>query len=1542
MGLFHPRIRPTCRAETDQETSSRPHLHHDTDSMIETESETETLARTSSDSGIDTRSDCCPTPIHDDDKVKPPPPSYASYLSSKDKGVVVSTIPLTSSKCSSSSSLDSWDSEKEKESRASGATAPAAEWRRGVGFWRCFTAVCIPILLSAFEGSVVSTALPTISNSLDLGSKSSWVATSFLLASIVFQPLYGQLADICGRRPLMMAAVVIFGIGSAISGWANSSAVLIMGRVKRGHYVAIKAAVYALGTTVGPLLGGVFATMNWRWCFGINIPICLVALVLMWFWLRLNNGNPSRTWGELRYKVSQVDFLGITVLTASVIVLLFAFTTAGAVSSWDSPVITMSLAAGFLGIVAFAFWERSDRCSHPIMAPHVFSNRTTVAAFAITVIHGFITYGFQFYLPPFFQVILGSSPTQSGVLILPCTLTIVILAALGGPLLAKFGRYRLMHRVGFVLMAVGLLLCVVYEDSTSTGLWILFSFLVGIGSGIIVSTTLPTVLVQLTDKENAAATGSWAFLRGLGSLLGVAIPNAAFNAQFDAQLGTIHNGFAQNELSQGQAYEHASATFINSFTDGSVRDRIRTVFASSLQLVWIIFLVMSVLGAAVTFLERHVALRKELDSDFGLLEKKKRPLSPIEKALALSATALAGARFDDARHDVVGVIGARPVARGASVRGTTPAAPADPRVQADAVTAPVVGAAASDCCQGWGCNGSKESKTYDRRTLHLSRGTMRFTSVNDYDVVSQRYCFSATTDVRNVLGSVKDTVRELWLVIRSPAFGDSMSCRRIMVTVTTSSLSTTDLAQAICPMNPVEALDDKELAERIRQARIAYHATCTTLLPNAVPFSNSYFSKAYVKDHLDDVVCAITRARNLGIRTPSIKRVVPVLNSVRAECITQRIHGPTLEECWASLGWFSTIRLAFQLRTMVSRMRTVTSPTAGSLGTGICRSFWLEEYYGIPPKTSPAVISSIVNFWHNLVGFRREASKSVEQHKETCARPTTPEASLVFTHHDLAPRNIILEEKTNNLWLIDWDYSGYYPRYFEFAGMFGFTVPPDWGWFGKLRWKLFCWIATGWYEKERRMLSEVRRKAGRFPAARRFSIKAGDYQIGLDIGGMGGNGAIETAAEFVNFLLKARDSRPNGLRGLTTREIEAISRNTQNARYERAKYIVKMGHEIQALFAFEKPLLSTFVFNAVLPLSGFEHQLGQVGSRFLGSSKLDFLPVPPRPRAVPYDHELLAKPIRGWPLMVIKTLFSAGMGLPLARPFQAPPLLNAQLQGVYTLSQVISPLLTYTIEGHRGGNRGTLLSLPSVFVAGIQASRVGLNKIAPIHGILAAFQTFRVPPGRRVNIHIARALVPSLALGYVIPTLFVFKSTWNTTGGFISKGLMTATPLLFSVFTAAFSTVSKRGETKVTDSRYAITEQNKDDNTQAEPEAFERYKKDDIPALRSAYRFAVVTQTAVHVALLAHGYICLKATLFQLASLSFSMSGAAGLFGETLYSIVDLRLLGYVTSWQAAKVSLLSAVSQIVLGPGATMAGVWSWREEVIASYMKDSNVSQE
>lgn len=186
---------------------------------------------------------------------------------------------------------------------------------------------------------------------------------------------------------------------------------------------------------------------------------------------------------------------------------------------------------------------------------------------------------------------------------------------------------------------------------------------------------------------------------------------------------------------------------------------------------------------------------------------------------------------------------------------------------------------------------------------------------------------------------------------------------------------------------------------------------------------------------------------------------------------TRRLNG-TLMEIWPHLGIVSSFRLAFQLRSMVGRMRTLTRPTAGSLGTGICRSIWLEEYYGVPPHAPASTISAIINFWHNLLSFRQGASKTREQHEETCAGPVSSKDDLVFTHHvfthhDLAPRNIIVEDGTGLPWLVDWDEAGYYPRYFEQVGMRNFRFPVSWGWFAKLRWKVFTWIATGGMEKRK-------------------------------------------------------------------------------------------------------------------------------------------------------------------------------------------------------------------------------------------------------------------------------------------------------------------------------------------------------------------------------------------------------------------------------------------------------------------------------------------
>lgn len=517
---------------------------------------------------------------------------------------------------------------------------PSLKWRRGNGFWRAFIAICVPLLLSALEGSVTNTALPTISDALNLGTSFSWVATAFLLASTILQPLYGQLGDMWGRKYPMMVAVAVFAAGSGICGGANSGGLLIFGRIvqglgtggidlfaemilcdliplrRRGPYLAIKHAVFAIGTTLGPLLGGFFAEHGWRWCFLINIPVCAISMVIIYCWLQVGGGIKIKN-ASMKEEIKKVDILGTMVLTAAVILMLVSLSTGGASHPWNHYAIILPMVSSVLCFIGFALYQRSKYCAHPVMPKEVFSNRTTNIAFALTTIHGFITYGFQFYLPPFFQAVQGSTPTKSGLEVLPTTIVIVVLAALGGPLLSRWGRYKPIHIIGFGCMTLGLGLCVILTKKTPVGAWLVFQLIIATGSGIVISSMLPAVQVQLSDNTTGQSAGSWAFLRGTGSLFGVAVPGAAFNIRFASLLPDISSTTAREQLERGQAYQRATAHFVKKF-ESNVQTEIIHTFTESLKCVWITYGVLAGVGFVLAWCEKEHKMRKTLNTTYGL------------------------------------------------------------------------------------------------------------------------------------------------------------------------------------------------------------------------------------------------------------------------------------------------------------------------------------------------------------------------------------------------------------------------------------------------------------------------------------------------------------------------------------------------------------------------------------------------------------------------------------------------------------------------------------------------------------------------------------------------------------------------------------------------------------------------------------------------------------------------------------------------------------------------------------------------------------
>ena len=200
---------------------------------------------------------------------------------------------------------------------------------------------------------------------------------------------------------------------------------------------------------------------------------------------------------------------------------------------------------------------------------------------------------------------------------MPTTLVIVVLAAVGGPLLSFWGKYKPMHIAGFALMTLGLGLCALLDSQTPTGVWLSFQLVAASGFGIVISTMLPAVQVKLPESTTGVSAGSWAFLRGTGSLFGVAIPGAVFNVRFAQLLPGISSPAARGKLAHGRAYSRASAKFTRKFGAKAEREIVEA-FTQSLKSVWIVFAVVAGVGFLMTWGEKEYKMRKSLDTVYGL------------------------------------------------------------------------------------------------------------------------------------------------------------------------------------------------------------------------------------------------------------------------------------------------------------------------------------------------------------------------------------------------------------------------------------------------------------------------------------------------------------------------------------------------------------------------------------------------------------------------------------------------------------------------------------------------------------------------------------------------------------------------------------------------------------------------------------------------------------------------------------------------------------------------------------------------------------
>lgn len=441
--------------------------------------------------------------------------------------------------------------------------------------------IMMTIMLSSLDQTILSTAMPQVLRDLNGVAHLSWVFSAYMLAATVAVPIVGRLSDSLGRRFVYLVAMVLFLVGSVLSGLSQSMGQLIFCRVLqgiggggmmvsamaavgdlfppavRGKYQGYIGASYAISSMIGPFLGGwITHAASWRWVFFINLPLGCFAL-----WLVAKALPVRRRGGSLR----QVDWWGALALVLTLVPLLIAIVSSGTRSAWHAGPTVWLLLGAFAAFVGFLFVER--KAVSPIITFRLFFNRS----YAVAILGNFLTaiamFGAILFIPLFAQGVLRLSPTQAGMVVTPMMLGVVASSAVCGQIISRTGRYKRVIVVGLGIALMGLFsLSRIDESATQMGLMIQMAIL-GIGLGA----TFPTFQIVAQNAFDARrlgeVTGGIQLFRSLGGAVGTAIMGGVINSEMTyvvKQLTGHSFVTSMMEVFPGSPFDHLTVNILQS------------------------------------------------------------------------------------------------------------------------------------------------------------------------------------------------------------------------------------------------------------------------------------------------------------------------------------------------------------------------------------------------------------------------------------------------------------------------------------------------------------------------------------------------------------------------------------------------------------------------------------------------------------------------------------------------------------------------------------------------------------------------------------------------------------------------------------------------------------------------------------------------------------------------------------------------------------------------------------------------------------------
>jgi EmrB/QacA subfamily drug resistance transporter len=418
-----------------------------------------------------------------------------------------------------------------------------------------YSGLMIALMLAALDQTIVATALPRVVSELGGITQYSWVFTAYMLGATVTVPLYGQLGDIYGRKPLFIVAITIFLVGSALCGAAQNMVQLVIFRAvqgvgagglfpltlamigmivpprDRGRYQGLIGSVFAAASIAGPLIGGfIVDTTSWRWIFFVNLPVGIAALAVILVTM------PRRA----TRREHSIDWLGAAVLGLGTTSLLLGLVWGGRDYPWGSPQVLGALAASVVLLTAFAFVER--RVPEPILPFDLLRNQTVASSVACMCFVGAAMFGTISFVPLFVQGVIGTSATSSGVVLTPLLLGAVITSFVSGQIVSRTGRYRPNTLIGPVVLGLGEVLLWRMGVNATNAEAARNMVIVGIGLGMMMQIFVLSIQNSVPRAQMGAATALSQFSRSIGATLGVTLMGVIVNQQLPASVrdqGTV-------------------------------------------------------------------------------------------------------------------------------------------------------------------------------------------------------------------------------------------------------------------------------------------------------------------------------------------------------------------------------------------------------------------------------------------------------------------------------------------------------------------------------------------------------------------------------------------------------------------------------------------------------------------------------------------------------------------------------------------------------------------------------------------------------------------------------------------------------------------------------------------------------------------------------------------------------------------------------------------------------------------------------------------